>query len=151
MELTKERDSWEAFEGIEVEGRLRGVYTLFILNHTNIDPNTIPHGHIFILKEAMSIEGIGTWLKDVAARHIAITVETTPEIHFNIKRLVPPSTCFMVDMPEDLVDVIEDLGPDDMIRFGHYDLITFVKRMGISTHRDEYREDREWNFHDQGQ
>ena len=133
---------WKAWTGVEVEGRMRGVPTLFIRNPRGLNIDKIPHDHVLVGR---------CWVNDVylLKRLLDSGKMVTIEASMGDLRLLPNDIFKRVVIIYDIVvgSIVTDvnnLKPGDMIRFGQFDCTLYDVSAGRRSVLSEYTDDIEW-------
>lgn len=140
------RDKWIAWEGIEVEGRLRGIHSLFVRDPFKIDPDKIPHSHVLV-SPILVKNRYWIWVRRLLEMGKVVTMEVPPE---DLKKLPVDilenkKVVIMLDITDPvLVKAVRLLKGSDMVRFGRFNTNLFEKRLGVTANVFDYEDDVEW-------
>lgn len=134
---------WKMWTGIEVEGRMRGVPTLFIRDPEGLDISKIPHDHVLVGR---------CWVfnVDLLRRLLSAGKIVTIEAELGDLRLLPEDIFQQVIIiyditSESIVRDVNNLKLGDMVRFGQFDCVLYDVSMGRRSILSEYMDDVEWS------
>lgn len=141
----EDRDRWTAWEGLEVEGRLCGVPSLFVTDLAKINVEDIPHVHIFVCNVAINPDyDWETWIDKALSLGKLITIECEIDkvslVPDHILNRVVVMACINNISANDILR----LKPQDMIRLGRYECLVFNAGCGQGPKLARYKEDVEW-------
>lgn len=85
-----EQLGWNTWVGVEVEGRLRGVPTLFIRHlaeNVDVDEIAAQYGHVWLCKEYIAQQGYALAF-DLSQAGVLVSIEVTPDLLPNLPAAV---------------------------------------------------------------
>ena len=134
-----ERDSWEAFEGIDVEGRLKGIKTLFIASG-QIPDTAHEYPHIWFQPQWLRRHGYG--FIPALLDHSLVTLEVSSDMITNIPKELLDACHIVVALPIDIA--IVSLKLTDTIRLDMAPMRVACATFGsfIHSYPPEYVDDK---------
>lgn len=136
-------EQWAVWDGVEVEGRLAGVRTLFLWAMPDgFDPAIVrDYPHVYFCPAWLDQHGNA--LIDDALQHAVVTVELRPD-QLPVLTLSQRHRCHLMltlDIPE---DVFYALKPTDTVKLegGPFRTRSFIVKTGLTSNPTHYQSDR---------